>query len=190
MTDDHPSASETLDHGTVRSASRVAIAALSLVGVLYLFTLLPGMDRLIPLGPMTFAAVATGVVTLAVVALLLYAAPKFASLARLALHRSDATEHVESVAENVGAMAYWLVVLAAVLVAHRGLAGAVTPLLDGFAWTYDAVFLLVALVPLVFTVARLTVTVDPLSTLVADRVAGPEPTDGPAGESNDDPTES
>ena len=174
------STTDAFDRDSVRSASRVAIAALALVGVLYLFTLLPGVDRLVPLTPITVAAVASAVVTVAVVALLLFAAPKVASLTRAALHRTDAANHVERIAENGGAMAYWLVVLAAVLVAHRGLAGAVVPLLDGFAWAYDAAFLFVALVPVVFLVARLTVTVDPLAELVADRVAGG------AGAANDD----
>ncbi|EMA60032.1 hypothetical protein C468_13636 [Halorubrum kocurii JCM 14978] len=181
MSDTDPSTtadpSRTLDRDTVRSASRIALAAGALVAVLYLFTLLPGMRRIVPFTPVTFAAAATAVATVAAVALLAVAAPKFASLTRLTLHRSGAAEHVETVAENAGAMVYWLVVLAAVLVAHRGLAGVVTPLLDGLAWTYDAAFLIAALVPLVFVVARLTVTIDPLSVLVADRVAGPE-TDG------------
>ncbi|MFC7324300.1 hypothetical protein ACFQMF_06865 [Halorubrum rutilum] len=174
MTESESPATDAFDRETVRSASRVAIAALALVGVLYLFTLLPGVDRLVPLTPVTFAAVAGAVVTAAVVALLLYAAPRVASLTRAALHRTDAAERVERVAENGAALAYWLVVLAAVLVAHRGFAGAVVPLLDGFAWAYDAAFLVASFVPLVFVVARLTVTVDPLSTLVADRVTDPE----------------
>jgi hypothetical protein len=175
------STTDAFDRDSVRSASRIAIAALALVGVLYLFTLLPGVDRLVPLTPVTFAAVASAVVTVAVVALLLFAAPKVASLTRAALHRTDAAYHIERIAENGGAMAYWLVVLAAVLVAHRGFAGAVVPLLDGFAWAYDAAFLVASFVPLVFVVARLTVTVDPLSELVADRVSGSEP----AGEVDD-----
>lgn len=177
MTETESTATDAIDRDSVRSASRVAISALALVGVLYLFTLLPGVDRLVPLTPVTFAAVASAVVTAAVVALLLFAAPKVASLTRAALHRTDAAEHVERIVENAGAMAYWLVVLAAVLVAHRGLAGAVVPLIGGFAWAYDAAFLIAAFVPLVFVVARLTVTVDPLSELVADRVATGEPTD-------------
>ena len=174
MTDTESTPTDAFDRDSVRSASRIAVAALALVGVLSLFTLLPGVGRLVPLTPVTFAAVASAAVTVAVVALLAYAAPKVASLTRAALHRTDAAERVERIAENGGAMAYWLVVLAAVLVAHRGLAGAIVPLIDGFAWAYDAAFLIASFVPLVFVVARLTVTVDPLSELVADRVTGPE----------------
>ena len=180
MTEDGSATSRAFDRTTVRSASRIAIAALALVGVLYLLTLLPGMNWLVPLTPVTFAAVATAVLTVAIVALLVYAAPKFASLTRMGLHRSGAAEHVETVAENAGAMVYWLVVLVAVLAAHAGLAGAITPLLAGFAWVHDAAFLIVSLVPLVFLVARLTVTVDPLSEIVADRVAGAESATGPS----------
>ncbi|OYR53612.1 hypothetical protein DJ73_07055 [Halorubrum sp. Ea1] len=174
MTETESTSTDAFDRDSVRSASRIAIAALALVGVLSLFTLLPGVGRLVPLTPVTFAAVASAAVTVAVVALLAYAAPKVASLTRAALHRTDAAERVERIAENGGAMAYWLVVLAAVLVAHRGLAGAIVPLIDGFAWAYDAAFLIASFVPLVFVVARLTVTVDPLSEHVADRVTGPE----------------
>ncbi|GAB7008143.1 hypothetical protein [Halorubrum trueperi] len=184
MTENGSTVPDAFDRDTVRPASRIAIAAIALVGVLYLFTLLPGMDRLVPLTPVTFAAVASAVVTAGVVALLLFAAPKFASLARMSLHRSDAEQYVETVAENASGMVYWLVVLSAVLVAHRGFAAAITPLLDGFAWTYDAAFLLVSLVPLVFVVARLTVTVDPLSAFVADRVAGEEPSTDATAESD------
>lgn len=182
MTETESTATDAFDRDAVRSASRVAIAALALVGVLYLFTLLPGVDRLVPLTPVTVAAVASAVATAAVVALLLFAAPKAASLTRAALHRTDAAERVERIAENGGALAYWLVVLAAVLVAHRGLAGAVVPLLDGFAWAYDAAFLIASLVPLVFVVTRLTVTVDPLSELVADRVSTDESTEDSRGD--------
>ena len=188
MTETESTATDAFDRDAVRSASRVAIAALALVGVLYLFTLLPGVDRLVPLTPVTVAAVAGAVVTAAVVALLLYAAPRIASLTRAALHRTDAAERVERIAENGAALAYWLVVLAAVLVAHRGFAGAVVPLLDGFAWAYDAAFLVASLVPLVFVAARLTVTVDPLSTLVADRVTEPESAEGRGDDADGDET--
>jgi len=184
MTESESTATDAFDRETVRSAGRVAIAALALVGVLSLFTLLPGVDRLVPLTPVTFAAVAGAVATAAVVALLLYAAPRVASLTRAALHRTDAAERVERIAENGAALAYWLVVLAAVLVAHRGFAGAVVPLLDGFAWAYDAAFLVASFVPLVFVVARLTVTVDPLSALVADRVTGAESTTDAEGDTD------
>ena len=169
----------TFDHETVRSASKLVVSALALVFLLYLVTVLPGIDRVIPNTPVTFAAIVTAVVTLAVAGLLLYAAPKLATLTRVATERSWSESDGVSgetgrdpVAENVAGVAYWVVVLAAVIVTHRGLAGAVTPLLDGAVWAYDAGFLVVSLVPLTFAVARLAATVNPLSTRIADRVAG------------------
>jgi hypothetical protein len=74
------------------------------------------------------------------------------------------------------------------LVAHRGFAGAAVPVLDGFAWAYDAAFLIASLVPLVFVVARLTVTVDLLSTLVADRVTKPESAESRGDDADGDET--
>lgn len=168
----------SLDRDTVRSTSRLLIGALAVVGVLAVVTLLPGIDRPIPFAPVTFAAVATAVVALAVSGILLYAAPKFALLTRLALGGRGADVEgdapLDRIAENAGGIAYWLVAFGAVLVAYRGLAGVATPLLGGAAWAYDAAFLFVALVPVVFLVARVTVTVDPLADAVADRVAGKE----------------
>lgn len=178
MTDGNATRS-TFDHETARSASKLVVTALSLVFLLYLLTTLPGIDRVIPNTPVTLAALVTAVVTLAVAGLLIYAAPKLATLVRVAVERSwsagdtDARGTVrDPVAENVAGVVYWLVALAAVIVTHRGLAGAVTPVLDGAVWVYDAGFLVVSLVPLTFAVARLAATVDPLSTRIADRVAG------------------
>ncbi|MYL67118.1 hypothetical protein [Halorubrum distributum] len=167
-----------LDRDTVRSTSKLLIGALAVVGVLAVVTLLPGVDRLVPFAPVTFAAVATAVVALAVAGILLYAAPKFALLTRLALGEADAEGDArpDRIVENAGGVVHWLVVFGAVLVAYRGVAGVAVPVLNGAAWAYDAAFLFVALVPVVFLVARLTVTVDPLAELVADRVAGEDGT--------------
>src|SRR6056297_1038254 len=106
--------SDSLDRETVRSASKVLLAGVSLVFVLYLVTLVPGIDRLVPQTPVTFAALASAVVTVVLVTLLLSAAPKLASLARMGL------DGPRAVVENVASVVYWLVVLAAVLVAHSG----------------------------------------------------------------------
>jgi hypothetical protein len=167
-----------LDRDTVRSTSKLLIGALAVVGVLAVVTLLPGVDRLVPFAPVTFAAVATAVVALAVAGILLYAAPKFALLTRLALGESDAAGDARSdrIVENAGGVVHWLVVFGAVLVAYRGLAGVAVPVLRGAAWAYDAAFLFAALVPVVFLVARLTVTVDPLAELTATPTSRPRST--------------
>lgn len=167
----------------VRAVAKLLLGAVGVVVTLWLVSLLPGIDRVVPLTPVTLVAVASAVATLVVVALLLFAAPKVARLVRVAL------DGPRRVVEHVASIAYWLVVLAAVLVAHGGLAGLAAPLLGGLAWVYDAAFLLLALPPVVFVVARLTVTVDPLADLIAGVVAGGEaeatgdgaPSDGASG---------
>jgi len=149
---------------TVESISKIVLGVSALAFVLALASLLPGLDLLVPQTPVTLAAVVGALATVAVVGLLLYLASGLAALTRLAL---------DGPAEVVGHLAsvvHWLVVLAAVLVAHAGLAPVARPLLAGVAWLYDVAFLLVALGPLVVIAARLSVVVDPLATLVAQEV--------------------
>ncbi|WP_135364917.1 hypothetical protein [Halosimplex halophilum] len=157
---------------TVESASRIVLGTGALVAVLALASLLPGLDLLVPRTPVTLAAVVGALATLAAVALLVYLASALAALTRLALDGpAELVEHLASVV-------HWLVVLAAVLVAHAGLAAAVTPLLGDAAWAYDVAFLLLGLGPLVVVAARLYVAVGPLAELVADGVAGGSVDDG------------
>ena len=163
---DSLSVSDSADRETVRTVTKTLLGAGALLAVAYLLTLLPGVDRLVPRTPVTFAALIGAVVTLAVVALLLAAAPKLAALAWMAL--DGPTELVE----NVAGLVYWLVVLAAVLLAHAGLAGALLALFDGAVWLYDVVFLLLALGPVAVVAACLYAIVDPAAEALTDRIAG------------------
>jgi hypothetical protein len=158
--------SDSVERETVRTVAKILLGAGALLAVAYLLALLPGVDRLVPRTPVTFAALIGAVVTLAVVALLLAAAPKLASLARMAL------DGPTDLVENVAGLVYWLVVLVAVLLAHAGLSGALLALFDGAAWLYDVVFLLLALPPVAAVAACLYAIVDPAAEAVADRVAG------------------
>ena len=74
--------------------------------------------------------------------------------------------------ENVASVVYWIVVLAAVLVAHRGFAGAVVPLFGGNEWLYDVLFFLAALPVLTFMAVRLYENLDPTAELIAEQIAG------------------
>lgn len=165
---DRSSLSDAVDRETARSVSKLLLSAVALAFVLSLVTLLPGVDRFVPETPVTFAALVGAIATVVVVGVLLYLAPQLAALTRLALTGP------QSVVENVASVVHWVTVLAAVLVAHSGFAGLVTPFLDGAVWLYDVAFLLLALPPLVFVAARLYVSVDPTAELFADRVAGGE----------------
>lgn len=68
MTVNRPTVSESVSRDTVRSVSRLLLAAVSLVFVLYLFTLLPGIDRIVPL---TLAALVGAIATVVLVTLIL-----------------------------------------------------------------------------------------------------------------------
>jgi len=158
---------------SIRSVSKLVLGTGALILLVALASLLPGVDWLVPETPLTVGAVITALATLAVVGLLTYLASGLAALTRLALSGP------ETVVENVASVVHWLVVLAAVLVGHAGLAGAVRPLV-GAAWLYDLAFLLAALAPLTVIASRLFVTLDPAAELFADRIAGPNRDDGPA----------
>lgn len=162
---------ESLDDDTVLVTTKLVVAMLALSGLLTLVSLLPGVDRLIPGTPVSFVALIGAAVTLAVVGLLLLLAPTLAELVR------STVTGPASVVEDVAAIVNLFVVLLAVLVAHRGLAPAITPLLDSAAWTYDVVFLAFALPPLAILAARLYVSLDPISEHLATKLTGSERND-------------
>ena len=150
-------------HETVQSVSKVVLGIASLVFLTALAAQLPGLDLLVPGTPITLGAAIVALATVVVVGLLAYLAAGLAALAKAALGGPRA------VVENAASVVYWVVVLVAVLVAHEGFAPVVAPVLGDAVWVYDLAALLVALVPLVFVAARLSVALDP----AADLFAGP-----------------
>lgn len=156
--------SRTLDKRTVQQATKVLLAVVSLAFLGYLVTLVPGTDLLVPQTAVTVAALVTAAVTVVLVALLVLLAPKLATLARI---RFDGPQPV---GESVASVLYWLVVLLAVLVAHRGFAGLFEPLFGGAIWLYDAIFLLAALPAVAVIAVRLYTSLDPAADLIAERV--------------------
>ncbi|MHC3437148.1 hypothetical protein ACYJ1Y_03375 [Natrialbaceae archaeon A-gly3] len=164
MTDNRRS-SPTLDRETTRQVGKLLLGTLALVVFLSLAWLLPGIGRVVPGTPVTFVAVLGAIVTVAVVSLLLFLAPALASLVRSIL------EGPEQVVDDVADIVQVLVVFVAIIVAHRGLAAVIVPLLGGFSWMYDLVFLALAVPPLVIAAARVYVSLDPMAQLLADRVS-------------------
>jgi uncharacterized membrane protein YkvI len=156
--------SDTIGRETVRSTTKLLLAAAGLLFLAYLGGLLPGVDRLFPETPVTVAALIGGVITAVVVVLLVSVAPKLATLTRLSL------DWPEAVVETLASVVYWLVILVAILVAHRGFARLVQPLFGGLGWLYDVAFLLIALPAVVIVAARLYAGLDPATELVTDRV--------------------
>lgn len=165
MTHERVQLADAVDRSTVRSASKLVLAALSVILLGSLASLLPGAEWLLPGTPVAVIAVVGAVATVLVVGLLLSLAPVLATLVRKNL--GGPTE----VGDDIASMVRTAVVLLAVLVAHRGLAPAVVPLLEGAAWLYDVVFLTLALPLLAVLTVRLYDFLDPAADAVADRVA-------------------
>lgn len=157
---------EHIDHDAVRSVSKIVLIAIWIVFVLYLLTLLPGVDRIIPQTAITFEALISAIGTVVLVGLLVFLAPRAANLIRVS---SDGPTRV---IENLASATYWFVLLVAVLVAHRGFAGVILPYVGGFDWVYDLLFLLVALPAVIFMGARLYASLGPSSELLADKLVG------------------
>lgn len=156
--------SAEIDRTTTRWVGKVLLATLSLIVLLSLVSLLPGIDRLIPGSPVTFIALVGAIVTLAIVALLVSLAPKVATLVRSTL------DGPRPVVDDVAIISQLLVVFVAIIVGHRGLAPAIVPLLDGIAWMYDLMFFVLALPPLVIVAYHMYGSLDPMAELLADRV--------------------
>ena len=151
------------EHRPVRWLCKLSLATVALLVVLFLLSLLPGLD----VSGSTFAALADAIVALAIgfVALLGYLAT---ALPSFVLERTDAPPELR---EHGASLAFWLSILAAILVAHRGLEPAVAAM-GGNRWFYDALFLLSALPPLVGVAAHLWAVLDPAADYAADRVTG------------------
>lgn len=150
----------------IKSTSKLFLSAIALAFVVYLITLLPGTEQLVPLTPVPFAAIVTAIVTLSIVGALLMAASSIASIVQSAIGSPRA------VSENGASVAYWLVILTAIGLAHRGLSAVVLPYLEGLSWTYDAAFLFLSIPALVAVAVRLFAAIDPSAELIARSVVG------------------
>lgn len=166
MNFDTTTISNTVDHGTVRSVAKILLGIPALIFLVWLVSLLPGIDRLLPRTAISIWAILGAVVTVVLVALLVSVAPKLASLTRQAL------DGPPDVVENLASIVLWGVILVAVLVAHGGLAGVIVPLLGGISWIYDVTFLLLSVPPVFGIAARLFDSLDPGADLVADVIVG------------------
>ncbi|MFP8955131.1 hypothetical protein ACLI4Y_00245 [Natrialbaceae archaeon A-CW3] len=131
--------SSAIEPETVRQVTTLALAAAGVIVLVTLASLLPGADWLVPGTPVTIGAAITAVATIAVVGLLVILAPALERLVRTSLNESP------DLTRKAGAAVRITTVLIAVLIAHRGLADAVRPLLGSVSWAYDIVFLLLSL---------------------------------------------
>ena len=146
----------------VKSLIKLVLAVVGLLLFLVFVTVLPGAQRVIPGLPITFAALVSALVTVAIVLLLVKVAVK----ARSAIQqlRIDVPE----VTARSAVVGFWTVVFFAVVIAYEGFAAAVVPVLveASLRWTYDLLFFLLGGGPLLVIGYQLFHLLDPLAELV------------------------
>ncbi|MFC3959587.1 hypothetical protein [Halovivax cerinus] len=138
------------DERALRKVTSAVLGGLAIVVVLFLLSLLPGLNAT----GEAFAAVASGVLAVSFAAVLGYVALVIPWYVR------SAFDGPREVREPGVTAAVWAFVLAAVLTVHRGFVP-LAALVDGPMWLYDGVFLLVALVPVALIGRALWKMVDP-----------------------------
>ncbi|QSG15567.1 hypothetical protein [Halapricum desulfuricans] len=149
---------------TTRSIGKLLFGATATAFVLGLVTLLPGVDRLLPGTDISIGALVRAIAALVVAGTLVYTASGLAALVAPA-GRGE-------LSRNAASIGYWLSVLAAVLIAHWGLAPLVAGLFGGLLWVYDTAFLLAALGPLLVIAVRLYASLDPAADVFAEKISG------------------
>lgn len=157
---------ELIGRETARTVAKLVLGALSLIWLAVLVSLLPGIDRLLPATTATLVALAVGIASLSVAGILVSVA---AGLAAAVRRRMDGPRPLD---EHLASIVHWTVILAAVLVAHWGLAAVLVPALGAAAWLYDVGFFGLALPPVAIVATRLYAALDPAAEEVVDSVAG------------------
>lgn len=155
---------ETVEPDTLQTVVKLLLGIGALLFLLGIVSVLPGLDRVIPATPVTATALAVALVTVAIVAVLAYAAPHVETLVEQAVAEN------ESLAPEGGNIAKYLVVLVAVLVAYRGFAGVIVPFLapSNTVWMYDVAFLVFGLVPTALIALALYRALDPAAEQLTD----------------------
>lgn len=138
------------DERAIRKATSAVLGGLAVLVVLFLLSLLPGLDA----DGRAFAALASGTLATSFAAVIGYAALVVPWYVRTAV------DGPRDLREPGLTAAVWALVLAAVLTLHRGFAPLVA-LLDGPMWLYDGLFLLAALVPVAMIARALWELVTP-----------------------------
>lgn len=165
MPQNHTDPEFVVSYETARSIGKLLFGALVTVFVLWLLTLLPGFDRLLPGTPLSAASLLRVLAAVTVAGVLVYAAGSIATLTVATLSGP------RELLANAGSIVYWLVVLAAILLFHWGVAPTAAVLLEEHVWIFDTTVLLAALGPIVVVTARLYAVADPAADRFADRFA-------------------
>lgn len=149
------------DARAVRLATTIVLGGLGVLAVLFLISLLPGIDA----AGRTFAALGSAVLGVALSVTVGYLAlvlPRYVRTA-FALPRD--------VRDPSSSALTWALALASILLLHRGFAP-LYGMLDGPTLLYDGGFFLLAIGPVVLVARALWRLIDPAATLLSRELAG------------------
>ena len=164
--DDRLEIAPAVTEDTVRRIVKATHVIVAAAFLLVLVSLLPGIDRLLAVASLSITTVLLAVGTLVVAGALLAVAPTVETFVRQSLTGP------ESIVDDAAAIARYLVWFAVALIGYRGFYPLFSPAFDGFGawWVYDAVFLLIGIVPVALIARRLYDSFDPITNLLTREV--------------------
>lgn len=164
---------DALDEQTLKPVVKLLLMVGALLLMWALVSNLPGVDVFIPQTVVTYGAVLGATMTLGIVAVLTVVALKLEPLVVQVLAGPS------DIVADVASMAKQFVLFVAVITAHSGLAPLFVPPLAtvGLAWTYDMLFLVLALIPTAIIAVRMSGNIDEVASLVTSRLASTDDED-------------
>jgi hypothetical protein len=163
MTETEPTAAGEPTRG--RSIVKLLLGVVGLLALLFLLTLVPPLERLIPGTPITFEALLTGILAVVIFGLLVVVGDQLGELTRERL----AGTPEERFPWHAGAAVKYLVVFLAFLVTYEPLARTTVPFLlrNGIPWTYDMAFTAVSVALLALATYYAYRCLDPVAARVS-----------------------
>lgn len=159
---------DAIDEHTLEPVVKFLLVAGAIFLLWGLVSALPGIDLLIPTTSVTLGTAIGAVLTLALVAALGFVAWKIEPML------AESLSGPVDIADDFASLVKHLVLFVTVLVTHRGLEPLIEPALGTLelAWTYDAVFLGLALIPTTVVVSRMFGNLSEVTAIVTSRVRG------------------
>lgn len=148
----------------LETIAKVVLAIAGLLFLAYLAQFLPGTGHLIPASDMDGGVLVGALVTLVVVALLVYLASALARLVSMVLTGPPV------LIESISSVVRWLTLLVAILLGHSGLSPLAETILGGARWTFDVAVMLIAIPVLLAIAIRLYIALDPTARYLTDSV--------------------
>lgn len=143
----------------VESLINLIFAVVALLLLLVFVSILPGVDRLVPGMPISYAALLSALVTLVISILLV----RVAWTAKAGIRQLPM--RVDEVSTYAARVVYWTIMFLALVIAYEGLGPAIVPLAAeaDVLWLYDFAFLAIGIVAIFVVGYSLLRLIDPLA---------------------------